>query len=111
MSVGQLLNHLDQKPNEIVWLTDHHPQVTQCLEKIQALEQADTWLMHVVTTLDQFEKRKANAKLVLLSSRSAFEPSLDQYRGPRLRLPDADPGWELEIKAAMQAMTPTPGTR
>jgi 2-amino-4-hydroxy-6-hydroxymethyldihydropteridine diphosphokinase len=102
-SIGELLDHLNQKPNEIV-LVIRNAQSDRIYRNLLDHPVARKWTIHVVQTVAEFEHRRIDAKLVVWGNPLPQPFQTDSFRGPALQSPASDEDAIIEIVAAMTAM-------
>jgi 2-amino-4-hydroxy-6-hydroxymethyldihydropteridine diphosphokinase len=105
-TIKQLLNHLNTRPNEIVWLAESTPPVMAVIENVRADIADRDWSIQLIGTPEAFEQRLSSAKVLIVGQEAPFEWTAHGYRGPMLFL--GDQNRKAEIMAAIDAMTPNP---
>ena len=104
-SIGQLLEHLNQKPNEIIWAAEKASANEVFRSLLRDVPMASAWTVHRVETTEDFERYRDRAKLVIWGNPLPKQLQSVSFQGPVLRLPPADDQVLMEISAAMLAMT------
>lgn len=104
LTIDELLRHLDQTPQEIIWATRRDPLHTLCYERLLLHEAVGLWKFHFVEGIDEFARLRSRAKLVVWSKDVPPELAEVHFRGPSLRLPRDVGQIETEILAALEAM-------
>ncbi len=104
-TIAELLDHLDQRPPEILWVTPDKQPTEVHRDKVCSRTVMTGWSIHVVDGIEDYKRLAKSAKLVVWAKGVAGELSEVRFPGPSLRLPSDEVRIETEIVAAVEAMT------
>ncbi len=106
MTIHELLDHLTNMPNEILWVTDTSPATKNLRDQVLNSAASAGWTIHLVGDQECFERLRSQAKLVAWDANRPTSLLQQTFRGPQLQLPALAEKIETELMAAMEAMKP-----
>lgn len=106
LTIAELLEHLNQKPNSILWVANDRSVAEQVCKRILGDEATTGWEILPIDSVSDFQNLMSNAKLVAWSQDHPLEFSETTFRGPQVILPIQQELIERELLAAMEAMRP-----
>lgn len=106
-SIGQLLEHLETKPDRITLVSSSAPKLVRIAHDLRLLCESAGWEFENISSFESFELASEKTKLLVFSHESQRDlRRLAQFfPGPTLDLRDADEKQAMfEVQAAIEAM-------
>jgi len=105
LTIQQLLDHIDQRPNQIMIVGGSAEQLRESLHRGEGLAQ---WNLICTNDIDRFIRGSDSTKLVVITNTASPDELLERARrfaGPTLNLTDVRPDQMVaELIAAAEAM-------
>ncbi len=105
-TIGQLLEHLDSKPDRITLVVGSEPRLDRMPHNLQLHCQSAGWEFEIISTFESFEST-VETKLLVFSNElpHKLRRLARTFPGPTLNLGDADEKQAIvEVQAAIEAM-------
>jgi len=106
MTIQELLDHLLNAANEILWVSEISATTTNLRDRLMLSAAGAGWTIHLVDDEERFETLRSQAKLVAWDANRPRSLIAKIFRGPQLQLPALPEKIETELMAAMEAMKP-----
>ena len=108
LTVNELIQHLDQTPRLILWVTPRSPGVRGYHQRLLANKAFSDWTLKLVDQFEEYQSLRDQAKLLVSSGDLLSRWQAEGFRGPLLRLGSDEIDPEREIIAAALAMEQGP---